>query len=385
MRKRTIMIVAGEPSGDIHGACIIKSLKSLNPSLEFIGAGGKRMVEAGLKGIGGMENFAIVGFKEVCGKIRLLKRNFEKLSRMMRCEKPDCFIPIDYPGFNLRLAEVAKSTGIPVFYYISPQVWAWGKNRIKKIQKYVDKMYVILPFEEEFYSRYGVKAEFVGHPLLDIVKPVLGREEALSYFHLDRDKPVIGLLPGSRWEEIRLSLPVMVDVCRIISCKIPEIQFSILVAENIDARRVKSLLNREDSQIHLVKEKPYEFMNLCDLLLVNSGTATLEAAILGRPMVIIYKLSFFSWILGKILIRIPNFGLVNIIAGEEIVPEFLQFGARSSVIAKEILHMLHNRNKRERIQRNLYKVKEKLGKNGASQRAAKAILEELVVGGECLK
>jgi len=286
-------------------------------------------------------------------------------------------MPIDYPGFNFRMARVAKKEGIPVFYYISPQVWAWGRNRVEKIKRYVDKMFVILPFEEEFYSQYKVKAEFVGHPLLDIVKPSLEKENAFSHFNLNPKKMLIGVLPGSRWEEIRLSLPIMVDACRIISKEIPDLQFAVLIAENIDAGRIESLLGRDGNNFKLIEDKGYDFMNLCDLLLVNSGTATLEIAILGKPMIIIYKFSLLSWMLLRMLVRIPYFGLVNIIAAKKIVPEFLQFGATPTRIAKEALSILRDGNRIKTIQEDLAEVKTKLGKEGASERAARAILKEL--------
>ena len=377
MKKKLIMIVAGEPSGDLHGANLIRNLKKLDDSLDFIGAGGRRMKQAGLKGITEMDSLAVVGFKEILGKIGDLKKAFRILSEMMKSEKPDCFIPIDYPGFNLRMAQVAKKAGIPVFYYISPQVWAWGKDRIKKIKRDVDKMFVILPFEEEFYSQYAVNAEFVGHPLLDIVKPSLEKENAFSHFNLNPEKMLIGILPGSRWEEIMLSLPIMVDACRIISKEIPDLQFAVLVAENIDAGRIESLLGKDSNNFKLIKDKGYDFMNLCDLLLVNSGTATLEIAILGKPMIIIYKLSLLSWALLRMLVRIPYFGLVNIIAGKKIVPEFLQFEATPTRIAKEALNILRDGNRMKTIQEGLSEVKTKLGKEAASETAARAILKEL--------
>ena len=377
MKKKLIMLIAGEPSGDLYGAGLMRDLKKLDDSLEFIGAGGKKMKQAGLKGITEMDALAVVGFKEILGKIGDLRKTFNILSEIMKREKPDCFIPIDYPGFNLRMAKIAKEEGIPVFYYISPQVWAWGRARIKNIKKYVDKMFVILPFEEKFYSQYGVKADFVGHPLLDIVKPSLEKEDTFSYFNFNPKETLIGVLPGSRWEEIKLSMPVMADACRKISKQIPNAQFGILVSENIDVRRIESLLAKENQQFRLIKDKSYDFMNICDLLLVNSGTASLEISILGKPMVIIYKLSLLSWLVGKMLIRIPHFGLVNIVKGEKIVPEFLQFEATPSRIAKEALNILADENRIKTMQKGFSEVKTKLGKEGASERTARAIWGEL--------
>ncbi len=384
MKKKLIMLIAGEPSGDLHGANLMRDLKKLDNSLVFIGAGGKRMKQEGLDGITNMETLAVIGFKEVFEKIRDLKKAFRALSEMLEQKKPDCLILIDYPGFNLRMAKVAKEEGVPVFYYISPQLWAWGRNRIKKIQKYVDKLFVILPFEEDFYSQYGVKAQFVGHPLLDIVKSVLSKEEAFSYFDFNPDEILIGILPGSRWKEVESSIPVMADACTIISKQVPNAQFGILVSENIDVKKLKSLLAKtkqsllpKDRQLRLIREKGYDFINICDLLLVNSGTATLEIAILNKPMIIFYKSSLISAMLLRMLVKIPYFGLTNIVAGKKIAPEFFQFGVTSSGIAKEALNILADESRIRTMQKELLDVKNKLGEPGASQRTARAILEQL--------
>jgi len=384
MKNKLIMLIAGEPSGDMHGANFMRDLKKLDNSLVFIGAGGKRMKQEGLDGITNMETLAVIGFKEVFGKIRDFKKAFRALSEMLKQKKPDCLILIDYPGFNLRMAKVAKEEGVPVLYYISPQLWAWGRNRIKKIQKYVDKLFVILPFEEDFYSQYGVKAQFVGHPLLDIVKLVLSKEEAFSYFDFNPDEILIGILPGSRWKEVESSIPVIADACKIISKEVPNVQFGVLVSENIDLKKLKSLLAKtkqsllpKGRQLRLIREKSYDFINLCDLLLVNSGTATLEIAILNKPMIIFYKLSLLSAVLLKMLVKIPYFGLANIVAGKKIAPEFFQFGVTSSGIAKEALNILADESRIRTMQKELLEVKNKLGKPGASQRTARAILEQL--------
>jgi len=383
MQYKTIMLIAGELSGDIHGSNLMRNLKNLDNSLKFIGAGSKRMKQEGLAGITDMEKLAVVGFKEVFEKLQGLKKTFRLLSQTLVREKPDCLILIDYPGFNLRMAKVAKEHNIPVFYYISPQVWAWGGNRIKKIKKYVDKLFVILPFETEFYSKHGIRAHFVGHPLLDIVKTSMTKEDAFSYFDFKADKILIGTLPGSRWEEVKLSMPVIFDACATISKQVPNAQFGILVSENIDIKQLENLLSRKrlssrtNVNLRLIREKSYDFINICDLILVNSGTATLEIAILGKPMIIIYKLSLITWLLARMLVRISYFGLANILAGKKIVPELFQFGATPSAIAKESLHILADESKIRAIQKELSEVKTKLGQPGASERTAKAILEEL--------
>ncbi|MBU0533525.1 MAG: lipid-A-disaccharide synthase [Candidatus Omnitrophica bacterium] len=377
MKKKLIMLIAGEPSGDLHGANLMRNLKKVDNSLDFIGAGGKKMEQEGLIGITDMDSLAVVGIKEIFGKYASLKQAFRRLTEIIEKNKPDCLILIDYPGFNLRMAKIAKEKNVPVFYYISPQIWAWGRNRIKKIKKYVDKMFVILPFEKEFYSQYGVNAEFLGHPLLDIVKPNLSKEQSFSSFGFNPNEILIGLLPGSRWEEVKLSIPIMAQACKIIAKEVPNVKFGILVSENIDVKKIESLVPHNKQVFHFIKDKNYNFINICDLVLVNSGTATLEVAILGKPMLIIYKLSFLSWLILKMLVKIPYIGLANIIKGEKIVPEFIQFAATPSKVAKEALSILVDENRIITIQKNLSEVKAKLGKEGASEKTAQAILEEI--------
>lgn len=377
MKKKLIMLIAGEASGDLHGANLMRNLKKVDNSLDFIGAGGKQMEQEGLIGITDMDSLAVVGIKEIFGKYASLKQAFRRLTEIIEKNKPNCLILIDYPGFNLRMAKIAKEKNVPVFYYISPQIWAWGRNRIKKIKKYVDKMFVILPFEKEFYSQYGVNAEFSGHPLLDIVKPNLSKEQSFSSFGFNPNKILIGLLPGSRWEEVKLSIPIMTQACKIIAKEVPNVKFGILVSENIDVKKIESLVPYNKQVFHFIKDKNYNFINICDLVLVNSGTATLEVAILGKPMLIIYKLSFLSWLILKMFVKIPYIGLANIIKGKKIVPEFIQFAAIPSKIAKEALRILLDQQIIETMKQNLLEVKAKLGEEGASEKIARAILEEI--------
>ncbi len=371
------MLIAGEPSGDLYGANLMRNLKKVDNSLDFIGAGGKKMEQEGLIGITDMDSLAVIGIKEIFGKYASLKQAFRRLTEIIEKNKPDCLILIDYPGFNLRMAKIAKEKNVPVFYYISPQIWAWGRNRIKKIKKYVDKMFVILPFEKEFYSQYGVNAEFLGHPLLDIVKPNLSKEQSFSSFGFNPNETLIGLLPGSRWEEVKLSIPIMAQACKIIAKEVPNVKFGVLVSESIDVKKIESLVPHNKQVFHFIKDKNYNFINICDLVLVNSGTATLEVAILAKPMVIIYKVSFLSWLVIKMLVKIPYIGLANIIKGEKIVPELTQFAAIPSKVAKEALSILVDENRIITIQKNLSEVKAKLGKEGASEKTARAILEEI--------
>lgn len=370
------MIIAGEASGDLHGANLVKALKSLSPDLEIMGMGGKRMAEAGVNILFDISEIAIVGFGEVLRHIRRLSGTFHKIYRAVEEEGPDGLILIDYPGFNLRLAERVKKKGIPIIYYISPQVWAWGRSRVKKIAKLVNKMIVILPFEREIYQDEGPPVEFVGHPLLDAIDPIGKKEEIASRFNIPQDRPVVGLLPGSRRQEIKRLLPIMLKAAKLMRSRSPELEFVLPCASTISHEEIEDLLN-PSLGIRLVHDKTYQVMSSAQLLLVASGTATLEAACLETPMVVIYKVSFLSWLLAKFLIRVPDIGLVNVVAGRRVVPEFLQFGARPGRIASACLDLLENKNKRESMQKDLEEVKDKLGQPGASLRAARLVLETI--------
>lgn len=370
------MVIAGEASGDLHGANLVKALKSLSPNLEIVGMGGRKMAKARVNILIDISQISIVGFGEVLRHFKRLSGTFHKICRVVEEERPDALILIDYPGFNLRLAERVKEKGIPIIYYISPQVWAWGRSRVKKIAKLVNKMIVILPFERDIYQDEGPPVEFVGHPLLDVIGPIGKKEEIASRLNIPLGRPVVGLLPGSRRQEIRRLLPTMLKVAKLMRARRPELEFVIPCASTISPEEIKDLLN-PDLAVKLVHDKTYEVMNLADLLLIASGTATLEAACLETPMVVIYKLSFLSWLLAKLLIRVPDIGLVNVVAGRRIVPEFLQFGARPGRIASASLDLLENESKRESMEKDLRAVKVKLGQPGASERAARLVLETI--------
>jgi len=370
-------MVAGEHSGDLHGANLISQLKEREPSLEIIGAGGEKMKQAGMKVIADMRNMAIVGFQEILGKYSQLKKRFNTIAEIIRKQNPACFIPIDYPGFNLRLSSIAKREGVPVYYYISPQVWAWGRNRVKKIARNVEEIITILPFEKDFYSQWGIEAHFVGHPLLDMVKPTLSKQEAFSYFSLSNSHPLIGILPGSRWEEVKTNFPLMLEASKVISAKIPQLQFAVLLSPNISEDKIRPVMREKGLDFPLVKDKSYDFMNICDLLISASGTATLEGTILEKPMVIMYKLATFSYPISKLLLKSPYIGLANVIAGKEIVPEFLQWQASRENIARETISILEDKNRRERMIQDLVQVHKSLGEEGASGRAAEFILKKL--------
>lgn len=388
---KKLFIVAGDPSGDLHGANLVTALREISSQIEINGLGGERMERAGVRLLYRLTELAIVGFSEAINNIRALRQIYIKTEEFLRKEKPDIIVLIDYPGFNLRLAGLAKRLKIPLIYYIGPQIWAWRHGRIKDIAELVNKMLVIFPFEEETYRKAGVDVSFVGHPLLDTIQPTKSKEEVCRKYGLDSNSPIIGLMPGSRKQEIERLLSVMLEASRRIA-ENRKVQFVLPLAGNIPMKYIKERitefemdrLNRgkkeEKPPLHIlvVRDEDYNIRRTLTLALVASGTATLENACLGIPMIIIYKVSLFSYLLARLLIRIPRIGLANIVAGKRVVPEFIQQKARAKEIAKVACHWLSNPGLMRETRKELKKVKEKLGTPGASKRAAKIILEEAI-------
>ena len=393
---KKLFIVAGDPSGDLHGANLVTALREISSQIEINGLGGERMERAGVRLLYRLTELAIVGFSEAINNIRALRQIYIKTEEFLKKEKPDIIVLIDYPGFNLRLAGLAKRLKIPLIYYIGPQIWAWRRGRIKDIAELVNKMLVIFPFEEETYRKAGVDVSFVGHPLLDTIQPTKSKEEVCRKYGLDPNFPIIGLMPGSRKQEIERLLSVMLEASRRIA-ENRKVQFVLPLAGNIPMNYIKeritefekNRLNRtkiSKSQkeekppfpILVVRDEDYNIRRTLTLALVASGTATLENACLGIPMIIIYKVSLFSYLLARLLIRIPRIGLANIVAGKRVVPEFIQQKARAKEIAKVACHWLSNPGLMRETRKELRRVKEKLGTPGASKRAAKIILEEAI-------
>ncbi len=373
MKKKKILIIAGEASGDLQASHLVKSLKSLNPHLEIFGLGGKNMKEAGVKIIYNMVDLAVVGFLEVIKHIGTFKAIFNSLVSILDTKKPDAVILVDYPGFNMRFAKVAKSKNIPVIYYISPQIWAWGQERIEEIKKYVDKMIVIFGFEEKLYRSAGVKVSFVGHPFLEIVKSSQKRETTLKHLHARHNTVKVALLPGSRAKEVERHLPVMLKACEMIKTYLPKSEFILSRRKELGKKTYNRTIRKSAIKPHSLENQPYEIMDAADLVIVSSGSATLETAIMEKPMIVIYKTSIVTWLLAKNLIKIPNIGLVNVVAEKKIVPELVQFGLTYSNLAEEALKILKDRKLRDGIKKDLRELKQKLGSPGACQRAAQII------------
>ncbi len=381
--EKKIFIISGEESGDKHGAALMESLRELHPEVSFSGMGGERMRQAGLKGLDSSE-ISVVGIVEVFKRLPAIRRAFSKLKKLLAKEKPDVVVLIDLPDFNLRFAPSAKKLGIPVVYYISPQVWAWRGRRVKKIAGLVDKMLVVFPFELPIYEAEGVDVEFVGHPLATSVmcdKTIVEAKAELGY---KRSETVIALVPGSRVEEIEKMLPVMIEACEILrGTSRWKLRFIVLAAESIDESLVEDKIKDLDIPIKAVRGSFYTALRASDAAIVTSGTATLEAALIGTPMVIVYKLSNISYAIGRFLIGVKNIGLPNIIANRNFVSELIQFKATPKKICEEILILIEDEISVKAAKDGFEEIRESIGWDagieGASHKAAKAVMKMLGV------
>jgi lipid-A-disaccharide synthase len=321
---KNILIVTGEASGDLHGSNLVKELLAIDPSLRVYGVGGKKMRDVGIEIIFDAGDLAVVGISEVLRKAPTIFKAYNKLKRTLDSEKPDLVVLIDYPGFNLRFAKEVKKRDIPIVYYISPQVWAWRKGRSQKIAELVDKMLVIFPFEVSIYQKYKMDVAYVGHPLLDEFDRRVSKDEILENLNLDPAATTIALIPGSRCEEITRLLPVMYEAARIIKKKIPHVQFVLPIANTLDFQFVRGYMEDRSVPVKIVENNFYEVLAISDCAVVTSGTATLEAAFMTVPMVIVYKVSPLTYFIGKSLVKMDYISLPNIVAGKKIVPELIQ-------------------------------------------------------------
>ena len=369
-KNKTIMIVAGEASGDMHGANLVKEMLKIDPTLNFYGIGGKKMKEEKVQLLADASDMAVVGLTEVVSKLGNIFKIMSIMKKSMDERKPDLVILIDYPDFNLPLAKAAKKRGIKVFYYISPQVWAWRKGRIGQIKKNVNKMAVILPFEVETYAQEDFTVNYIGHPLLDLVKQNYSKQESRKKIGLAENKTTIGILPGSRLSEIKKLMPELLRAAEILKREIPDIQFVLPLADTLEEKNVAEIISRFDLKINIITGHTYDVISCADLALVASGTATLETALLNVPMVIVYKVSPLSYFIGRLIVDVKNIGLVNIIAGKTIVPELIQKDASGQRIAEEALSILNNAERKQEIVKELTTIHAKLGEPGAAIRAA---------------
>jgi lipid-A-disaccharide synthase len=374
------MIVAGEASGDLHGANLVREAGKLAPGLLFFGIGGPRMRDAGVETLVDSSQMAVVGLVEVLTHFGVISHAYLTLKKIIRTSPPDLLILIDYPDFNLRIAQLAKRAGVKVLYYISPQVWAWRVGRVKKIGRIVDQMAVVFPFEVPFYERENVPVTFVGHPLVDTVHPSMARDDALKYFGLNPARRTVGLFPGSRTHEIRRLLPVILESARILKKHFPDLQFILPLASSLSHEDIAPYLTGSGLDIMVADKQIYDVMQVCDAIVTVSGTVTLEIALIGVPMVIIYRVSPFTYAIGKRLVKVDHIGICNIVAGKRIVQELLQEDAEPARISAEIEKILTDPGYAADIRMKLAEVRGKLGSGGGSVAVARLALSMISSG-----
>jgi len=364
------MVIAGEASGEARAAKLVEELHRRAPHTSFFGIGGERMRAAGVDTLVDCREMAVLGLIEVLRHYRRIKGVLEQMRSLLRSERPDLLILVDYSGFNLRLAPTAKELGIPVLYYISPQVWAWRKKRVYKIREVVDQMVVVFPFEVPLYEKAGVPVHYVGHPLLDEVHSDFDRNTALNEFGLDPERPSVGLFPGSRRNELQRLLPTLLDTAERIHAKRPEVQFLLPQASTLDRAEIDALLAEHSLPVTVVENRFYDVTRACDAIATASGTATLEIALLGVPLVVVYRISTLSYHIIRRLVRLKHIAMCNIVAGEEVAKELLQSEVTAERISEELLRLLEP-DVNAATKARLAKVHEMLGEPGGAARAAK--------------
>ncbi len=414
----TILIVAGEASGDAHGAELVAALRQELPGAAFVGIGGEGLAAQGVKLLARAEDLAVVGLTEVAGRLPAVLRALREIRRTLRQDCPALAILIDFPDFNFLVARLCKWQGVPVMYYISPQVWAWRRRRVRTIARYVDRMAVIFPFEEEFYRQHGVPVTFVGHPFMETLPDLPGRDIIMRDWGLDPRPFTLALLPGSRGSEIERHLPTMLAAAQLVRQAIPEVQFLLPLASTAPRQVVEEMVKdflgggpgnrvpcpppKPPSQpfkglgegvrgrgegfatpgplplkpcLHLLDGQAYAALKAAHLAVVASGTVTVEAALAGTPTVIIYRLAPLTYRVGKLLIRVEHIGMANLLAGEGIFPELIQDDFTPANLAREVLGWVQKPQRLEHLRHGLTRVVERLGPPGASERAAKVALD----------
>lgn len=376
MKKDKFLIIAGEPSADRHAALLVKQLKSKNSSLEVFGIGGEEMATAGVHLLYRMEQLAFLGLVEIIRHLPFIHKVSSSLLSWIENEKPRAVILVDYPGFNLRFARMVKKTGIPVIYYICPQLWAWGKHRVKKIKKFVNLPLVIFKFEEEFYSRFGITARFVGHPLVEEISLNNDRATFCQLHSLDPKTKIIALLPGSRLNEVKKILPKLVKVAEMNQSD-RTLQWAIGKTDSISLEIYQKII-AENRFIKIVQRDTHSLMKHAHVAMVASGTATLETGFLETPMIVMYKVASFTYHIGKSLVKIGNIALVNIVLQKKVVPELLQNQVRPEQIDLELKKYLNDPDYYHEVKQQLAGIKDILGPPGASTRAAGEIQNFLI-------
>ena len=378
---KRILIIAGEASGDLHGADLASELLALDSSLTLSGIGGSGMAGAGVNLLYDISRLAVMGIVEVISRLQDVRSAMKSVENQFKTNRPDLLILIDYPGFNLELARRAKKHNIPILYYISPKIWAWREGRITSIKKYIDRMAVILPFEKRFYRAHGIEVDFVGSPLLDQVHTTLTSDEFKIQYKINPGATIIGIMPGSRKHEIAKLLPVFMQTALLLNKKIGNCIFLLPLASTLtedDLNEHGVMGDRLD--IRIIKDNRYETMAACDAAMAASGTLTMELAILQVPMVVCYRVAALTYFLAKPFMEVEHVSLVNLVAGKEVVPELLQSRATPENIYREILPLLNNSEIRDAMKQELADVSKQLGETGGAGRTAALAMEMLQEG-----
>lgn len=370
-----LMIISGEASGDLHGSGIVKELKKLNKDIDIFGIGGDKMQAAGMELVYHSKELSVMGFVEVLKHLPTIRSVEKTLDTLLLKRRPDALLLIDYPGFNLRFAKKAHKLGIKIFYYISPQIWAWHSSRITKIKTLITKMFVVFPFEVDIYRKANMDVEFVGNPLLDVIGTPQEKPEFYARYGLDISKPIIGLFPGSRRQELDNIFPTMLQAAEVLRTEF-KAQIIVGAASILEGDYIKSFLG-ENSNVRILQNATYDLMKNSNAAVVTSGTATLETACFQTPMVIVYKTSWLTYFIGRLLVRIKHIGLVNILAGRTIVPELIQHRANAKSIVREVSKYLTDKEYCENTRQQLTEIYKTLGKPGAASRVAEKILDSI--------
>lgn len=365
------MLVAGEASGDQHAANLFVELKKKRPEIHGIGMGGAKMRAAGIDIRYDSSAIAVIGVVEVIKHYAEIRRALTQMQRLLAEERPDLLICVDYKEFNFKLAAYAKKVGVKVLFYVSPQVWAWRPGRAVKYGQVIDMMAVIFPFETAYYEAHDIPVQYVGHPSVDKVHPEYAKADDLERFGLNPENPVVGILPGSRSQEVKRLLPPMVQAAEIIVDRFPQAQFVLAQADSISDDLIDSYVAPLPFPVKVIKRQTYDVVQCCDAVMTSSGTATLEIALLTIPMVITYKLTPLTYFLGRMLVSTPFIGLPNIIAGKSIVKELIQGQATGPAIAAEICKILQDKHYAKQIKQALSQVKQILGEGGGSRNMAR--------------
>ena len=370
-----IMLSAGEASGDLHGANLAEALKAVDPQVELIGMGGEQMRKAGVRIVYDIKNLGVIGIGEIIKKIPFFYKLRTFLVNTMKEEKPDALVCIDYPGFNMKLIEKAKKAGIPVIYYILPTIWAWHKSRGNVIAEYTDLAVSLFPFEAEMYKKMGTNVVYGGHPLLDTVKPSMSKDEAYSFFGLQKEKKTVLFMPGSRVQEVQSLYGKMLAAGKLLQDKVEGLQFMVPKASTIDRHMLEEAAREANLEVHIGEERVYDMMNIADAAICASGTATLETALMGVPTLLVYRVNALTYWLSKILVHLDSIGLPNIISGHRIMPELWQDEVTPENIEAAVLPWLVDAAASEKARHLMTGVRCQMGEAGAVRRTAEIISE----------